>query len=65
MEAFGARPIESTEPCLDEIEESDLFVGIYAHRYGYVPAGSAVSMTEQEFLHAKTKASNLRFPRQP
>jgi len=36
MEAFGARPMESTEACLKEIEECDLFVGIYAHRYGYI-----------------------------
>jgi len=52
MEAFGARPDESTKACLDEVEESDLFIGIYAHRYGYIPSGADVSITEQEFDHA-------------
>ena len=53
MESFGARPAESTKVCLDEIAECELFVGIYAHRYGYIPTGSSVSITEQEFDHAQ------------
>jgi hypothetical protein len=32
MEAFGARPIDSTTACLNEVEESNLFVGIYVRR---------------------------------
>jgi len=55
MEAFGARPVESTKACLDEIEDAELFIGIYAHRYGYIPESSDISITEQEFLHAKSK----------
>ena len=53
MEVFGARPNEPLEACLQEIEQSDLFVGIYAHRYGYVPDGSDISITQMEYLHAK------------
>ncbi len=53
MEAFGARPVESTKACLDEVEESDLFVGIYAHRYGHISEGKEVSITEEEFNHAQ------------
>ncbi len=53
MEAFGARPVESTQACLKEVEDSHLFVGIYAHRYGYIPDGKDVSITEQEFIHAQ------------
>ncbi|MFZ5821114.1 MAG: DUF4062 domain-containing protein [Chloroflexota bacterium] len=53
MEAFGARPVESTKACLDEVAECELFVGIYAHRYGYIPAGADISITEQEFDHAQ------------
>ncbi len=55
MEVFGARPIEPSGVCLSEIEECDLFVGVYAHRYGYVPDGSQVSITEAEFDHAQIK----------
>ena len=46
MEKFGARPEEPSLACLDEVEGSDLFVGIYAHRYGFIPADSKVSITE-------------------
>jgi Domain of unknown function (DUF4062) len=52
MEATGARPEEPSRACLDEEEASDIFVGIYAHRYGFVPDGSTVSITEAEFDHA-------------
>ena len=53
MEAFGARPVESTKACLDEVADCEMFVGIYAHRYGYIPDGKDISITEQEFNHAK------------
>lgn len=53
MEVFGARPNEATEASLDEVEVSEVFVGIYAHRYGYVPTGSQSSITRMEFDHAK------------
>lgn len=53
MEVFGARPNEATEASLDEVAASDVFVGIYAHRYGYVPSGSQSSITRMEFNHAR------------
>src|SRR5207248_10559404 len=55
MEVFGARPGLATEACFEEIESSDAFVGIYAHRYGYVPQLSSTSITEQEFDFALEK----------
>jgi hypothetical protein len=56
MEVFGARPQEPDAACLDEIEKSDLFVGLYAHRYGFVPEGESLSITEAEFRHAQEHA---------
>ncbi|MBI5951253.1 MAG: DUF4062 domain-containing protein, partial [Chloroflexi bacterium] len=53
MEVFGARPDEPLDACLKEVEESDFFVGIYAHRYGYIPANSEISITEMEYVHAR------------
>jgi tetratricopeptide (TPR) repeat protein len=53
MEVFGARPDEPLDACLKEVEESDFFLGIYAHRYGYVPANSEISITEMEYVHAR------------
>jgi hypothetical protein len=35
------------------IENCDLFVGIYAHRFGYVPEGEDKSVIEQEYQLAK------------
>ncbi|MGE0815839.1 MAG: DUF4062 domain-containing protein [Vicinamibacterales bacterium] len=58
MEDYGARPADATSACFDEIEQSDLFVGVYAHRYGFVPSGSEISITEAEFNHA----ASLRRP---
>ena len=55
MEVFGARPDEPKEACLKEIEDCDLFVGIYAYRYGHISSGSPISITEQEFNHAIQK----------
>lgn len=56
MEVFGARPAEATSVCMREIETSDAFIGIYAHRYGFLPKGSDASITEQEFDFAQSKA---------
>jgi hypothetical protein len=53
MEVFGARPDEPLDACLKEVEESDFFLGIYAHRYGYVPTNSEISITEMEYVHAR------------
>ena len=55
MEVFGARPTEATDACLEEISDSDALVGIYAHRYGYVPKSHSRSITEQEFDYAQDK----------
>ena len=53
MEVFGARPEEPLKACLEEVEQSDLFIGIYALRYGSTPDDSGISITEREYLHAK------------
>lgn len=52
---MGAEDKESTKACLDLIDKCDLFVGIYAWRYGYVPEGSEKSITELEYDYAVKK----------
>jgi hypothetical protein len=59
MEVFGARAKEPSEACLNEINGCELFGGIYAHRYGFVPDGSHVSITEAEFEHAKANNKTI------
>jgi hypothetical protein len=34
------------------VDDADIYIGIFAHRYGYVPAGSDVSVTEMEYRRA-------------
>ncbi|HEX7182095.1 MAG TPA: DUF4062 domain-containing protein [Thermoanaerobaculia bacterium] len=55
MEDFMARPEEPVEACLREVAEADLFVGIYAWRYGFVPDGHTVSITEEELREARRR----------
>lgn len=60
MENFGARDNRPKDECLRLIvEESDVFVGIYAYRYGHVPKGDTISITEAEY-EAATSAGILR-----
>lgn len=53
MEFFGARPDDANTVCDKEIRECDIFIGIYAHRYGYVPDNREKSITQQEYELAK------------
>ncbi len=55
METFGARDQEPLDASLQEVADADLFVGIYAWRYGFVPKGSTLSITEQELLEAERR----------
>lgn len=52
MEDFGAMNAGATAGSQSRVEDADVFVGIYAHRYGYIESGSDLSVTEREFDHA-------------
>ena len=49
MEHFGARDEKPLAECLELVRDSDYFVGIYAHRYGFVPEAETRSITELEY----------------
>lgn len=53
MQQFGAQPEDPVTVSLKEIDNTDYFIGIYARRYGYIPSGSDLSVTEQEYHHAR------------
>jgi len=53
MEFFMSQPKEPEKVCKDEIEECDIFVGIYARRYGFIPKGRKKSITQQEYELAR------------
>lgn len=50
MEHLGARDERPQEECLRIVkEEAKYFIGIYAHRYGFIPEGCQISITEAEY----------------
>jgi DNA-binding transcriptional regulator of glucitol operon len=53
MEFFMSQPAEPTEVCEKEVRECDILVGIYAHRYGFIPEGKNTSITHEEYELAK------------
>lgn len=48
--AGGPKPLDR---CLADVRRSDLYVGIFARRYGHRPAGRQESITELELLEAE------------
>lgn len=52
MENFEAMGVGATEGSKRKLKEADLYVGIIAHRYGYIEAGYDRSVTEIEFEYA-------------
>jgi hypothetical protein len=52
MEYFEAMGLGATEGSKHKIDEADVYVGIYAHRYGYIEHDHDKSVTETEFDYA-------------
>jgi hypothetical protein len=49
MEFYGAMDAAALEKCVDDVKKCNLYVGIIGWKYGYVPEGSSISITESEF----------------
>jgi hypothetical protein len=49
MEHLPASDAEAIGASLQMVDEADIYLGIFAHRYGYVPQGHAISVTEMEY----------------
>ncbi len=52
MEHLPASDDEAVGASLKLVDEADIYVGIFAHRYGYVPKGHDISVTEMEYKRA-------------
>lgn len=57
MEDYVATDQRPVEKCLKDVDKADLYVGLFAFRYGYVPPRQhnnpdGLSITELEFRHA-------------
>jgi hypothetical protein len=52
MEHLPASDADAVQASLRMVDETDIYVGILAHRYGYVPEGSDRSITQMEYERA-------------
>ena len=52
MDHLPASDDEAIRASLNMVDEADIYVGIFAHRYGYIPKGQTFSVTEMEYNRA-------------
>lgn len=52
MENYVAADRRPLEQCLTDVRSCDLYLGIFAWRYGYIPPGEEQSITELEYREA-------------
>ena len=62
MEHLPARDASGLTVSLEMVDGADIYLGIYAWRYGWVPDGGDISVTEMEFDRAVARkaAGELR-----
>ncbi|WP_420139882.1 DUF4062 domain-containing protein [Sphingomonas sp.] len=63
-EGFGAQPNSPQIACLQELRGSDMVVLILGEDYGFVPPGSSLSATHQEYREARETKPVLAFVQQ-
>ena len=66
MEDYVATDQRPVDKCLQDVEQADIYVGLFAFRYGYVPPSThnnpnGLSITELEFRHAEARTKCLTF----
>lgn len=52
MEHLPALDSDAIRASLKMVDKADVYIGLFAHRYGYVPKGQDISITEMEYLRA-------------
>ena len=52
MEHLPASDADAIRVSLEMVDEAEIYVGIFAWRYGYIPAGYQISITEMEYQRA-------------
>jgi len=60
MENFGARPSPIKEVCLQEVRESNTYVGLFGMRYGSIDEETGKSFTELEYREARALGLDIR-----
>jgi tetratricopeptide (TPR) repeat protein len=52
MESLPALDADAIKASLDMVDKAEIYLGIFAYRYGYVPKGYDISITEMEYNRA-------------
>ncbi len=52
MEHLPALDVDPSKASLEMVDDADVYLGIFGFRYGYVPDGSDISITEMEYDRA-------------
>src|SRR6266496_4079168 len=52
MEHLPANDDDAIKASLKLVDEADLYLGIFAYRYGHIPQGYKISITEKEYDRA-------------
>jgi len=52
MEYYTAGEKRPVDKCLEDVASADIYVGIFAFRYGYIPTDQDKSVTELEYRKA-------------
>lgn len=52
MESLPASDSDAIRVSLEMVERADLYIGIFAYRYGHIPSGHTISLTEMEYNRA-------------
>ncbi len=60
MEQLPARDATGIAASLEMVDQADIYIGVYAFRYGWVPDGQDVSITEMEFDRAVARKAESK-----
>ena len=52
MESLSASDDDAIGVSLKMVDRADIYIGVFAHRYGHIPAGYTISITEMEYNRA-------------
>jgi tetratricopeptide (TPR) repeat protein len=52
MEDMGAMDADAVKASLAYVDKAEIYLGVFAHRYGYIPPESDISITEMEYNRA-------------
>jgi hypothetical protein len=56
MESLPASDADAITASLQMVDRADIYIGVFGYRYGHVPAGRIVSITELEYDRACARA---------